>query len=146
VGDVTNKQPPDQKQNSRKLNDTTVERCNLVRRRRSRQLHSKAKAFVFRSKICQPLSHKTPAFLLDTIRDFSDDSLDRSVYLSIYDTTYRVCDLDLAWVYRIANILTISTNKKYDSRPPVDAIVSEPCPSDSSIVINVSDCFPYSFG
>ena len=65
------------------------DRCtNLRKRRRDHSTQYDANVLFFRSKLSLPLSPSTPAFVVDMIHD-SDIAGDKSVYISIYDMTYR---------------------------------------------------------
>ena len=95
----------------------------------------------FRSKLSHPLSPKTPSFLLDLMmnRDEDDVVVERALYISVYDMTYRY-EIDSCWIDQLGKILKFSdsmTEKESDN----NEFTSEGKKvhnDDNSVVTNVS--------
>ena len=79
------------------------ERCANLRKRRAPTNQCDANAIFFRSKLSLPLSPSTPALIVDII-DNIDVEGDRSVYISMYDMTYRHF-FESSWVQQIKDLL-----------------------------------------
>ena len=87
---------------------TSEDRADSVRRRLSITSKTKIIPLLHRSYIFTPISHESPAFLLDLVgmSGVSDAVSPSSVYMTIYDLTYRF-DYDSKSLQGFLNMLTI---------------------------------------
>lgn len=110
---------------------------DMVRKRRF--LHStkiQPSPVFFRSKLSHPLSPKTPAVLVDVIMRKHEDDFDdveKSLYISLYDMTYRHDLKDSCWLDRLKGLSETKEvrEEQKDSR------------QENTTVVNVSksDCY-----
>jgi len=117
-------------------------RCNLLRRRRFKNslANKTGSAIFFRSKLSYPLSPKTPSLLIDMIVNRDDEDIERSLYLSMYDMTYRY-EVESQWLDRLtallpgtrADIGDASLENRIQGKDTVSASVTK-------LFITVSDC------
>jgi len=88
-----------------------------------------------------PLSPKTPALMIDIMNSNLDnecDDIERTIYLSIYDMTYR-CALDAYWVDQLQLFAKChsSSNTKVSNMENIDN-KNQTNDDETSIVTNVS--------
>ncbi|KAL7574972.1 hypothetical protein ACA910_010791 [Epithemia clementina (nom. ined.)] len=82
----------------------TEERVDLVRRRISIRSRTKICPILYRSHIFTPISRQSPVMLLDiTGLPGSVDITQSSIYLTMYDITYRF-QYDSQWLHRVKSL------------------------------------------
>lgn len=111
------------------------ERCLRIRQRLVKCPSTIARAIAFRQKICQPLSPETPALLVDLLLRGDEESDEMSVYINIYDVTYRYI-MQSRWLHNVFALINGGQSNDYASRKQC----AEPPPSLINLIVNLSDC------
>lgn len=68
--------------------------------------HSVATPILYRSHLFSPISRSSPSLLFDLLNVATEDPMlvQRNVYFTLYDTTYRY-DYDSRWIHRLSSLL-----------------------------------------
>lgn len=109
-----------------------------MKKRISRKPDSSATPIFFRSRLFPAISHASPSFLIDMLRPKDEDMKDseQSVYLSVYNMTYRY-DPNSKWVQVIQEFIeVVSPSEKLGPEDTEEG--GEPEPENIAALTRVS--------
>ena len=108
------------------------ERCKKIQARLTKTSSTLARSFVFRQKLCKPMTLDTPSFQLDILIRGDDNCAESSFYMNVYDMSYRY-NINSEWMQNLSTLI------KGVDKPETDSNTEQPA-SLMNLFITITDC------
>ena len=107
------------------------ERCKKIQARLTKN-SSQCRVILNRQKLCKPMSLDTPSFQIDVLIRGDDNCAESSVYMNVYDMSYRYI-INSEWMQNLSALI------KGVDKPEKDSSTEEPA-SLMNLFVTITDC------
>ena len=107
------------------------ERCRKIQARLTKN-SSQCRVILFRQKLCKPMTLDTPSFQIDVLIRGDDNCAESSIYMNVYDMSYRY-NINSEWIQNLTALI------KGVDKPETDSSLEDPA-SLMNLFITITDC------
>jgi len=108
------------------------ERCKKIQARLTKTSSTLARAILLRQKLCKPMSLDTPSFQIDVLIRGDNNCAESSVYMNVYDMSYRYI-INSEWMQNLTALI------KGVDKPETDSSIEDPA-SLMNLFVTITDC------